>query len=68
MVSISTIIETTGMIWVVIFSILAVMYIYFIIRIKYMNSKGIDVYANMTAPYKEWDDAEEAYRKEDTAS
>ncbi len=46
-VSISTIIETTGAIWVVIFDILAVMYIYFIIRIKYMKAKNMDIYANM---------------------
>ncbi len=67
-VSISTIIETTGTIWVVIFGILAVMYIYFIIRIKYMKSKNVDIYANMSAPYKEWDETEEAYRQEDNAS
>lgn len=65
--SISTILETTGPIWLVVFGVLAVMYIYFIVRIKYMKGKGVDIYKNMTRPYPEWDEKEAEYRREDEA-
>lgn len=66
-VSISAILETTGAIWVVVFGVLAVMYLYFILRVQYMKRKGVDIYKNMSAPYPEWDEKEEEYRRADEA-
>ena len=67
-VSISTILETTGAIWVVVFGVLAVMYVYFILRVQYMKHKGTDIYKDMSAPYPEWDEKEDEYRREDEDS
>lgn len=64
-VSISTILATPGSVWVLTFATLAVMYIYFVLRIKFMKTKGVDVYANMSTPFAEWEEQEERYRLED---
>lgn len=67
-VSISTILSTNATIWISAFGTLAAMYIYFLIRIRYAKGKGIDVYANMSADYPEWDEREAEYAAEDEAA
>lgn len=64
-VSVSAIIATPGTVWILVFGSLAALYLYFIVRIRYMKTKGVDVYANMSTPFAEWEEQEERYRLED---
>ena len=44
-----------------IFTVYVVGFIYFFIRVKYLRNKGIDILAEMRAPYEPWEEKERSY-------
>ena len=37
-------------------------FIYFFFRVKYLKGKGVDLSAEMRAPYEPWEEKERSYR------
>lgn len=55
--------EMGAVMWVVFFAIVIVSYVYFFFRVKHLKAKeNYDVIAEMSAPYKAWEDRESSYK------
>ena len=44
-----------------ILAVFVVGYVYFFFRVKYLKGKGVDLIAEMKAPYRPWEDKEKSY-------
>lgn len=44
-----------------ILAVFVVGYVYFFFRVKYLKGKGVDLIAEMKAPYQPWEDKEKSY-------
>lgn len=58
LVSISTILSTSGTIWWATLAVLGSLYLYFLLRIKFLNKKGYNLLKKMSEPYPEWEENE----------
>lgn len=67
-ISISTIVSTKGTIWWAILCVLCMLYLYLLLRIKYLKSRGYDLIEKMSQPYEEWEEREQRYKMEDLDS
>lgn len=54
-------------VYMIIFAYMAVAVIYFIVRIKYLKGKGIDLIADLKVPYEAWEEREKECAAMDAA-